>query len=207
VNEVTTGIGRTGTWFGYQHYGIAPDIVAMGKGIGNGYPVSATTFAPRVMRRLGGRPVMFAQSHQNDPLGAAVAREVIRTIREENLLERGKTIAATMRIGLERIQSRFDRIRQVRGRGLMLALEIRDDADTSFTIQLHRELVRRGFLLARRPGAAVLRLDPGLTIEAGDIGDFLEVLEEALEKALAEEQSGAGAEQDSQGPPGGPATG
>ncbi len=53
VNEVTTGVGRTGTWFGYQHYGIAPDIVAMGKGIGNGYPVSVTAFARGVVDRLG----------------------------------------------------------------------------------------------------------------------------------------------------------
>ncbi len=71
VNEVTTGIGRTGTWFGHQHYDIAPDIVAMGKGIGNGYPVSATALAPGVIERLGGQPVRYAQSHQNDPAGAA----------------------------------------------------------------------------------------------------------------------------------------
>ena len=52
VNEVTTGVGRTGIWFGYQHYGISPDIVAVGKGIGNGYPVSVTAFAPGVIERL-----------------------------------------------------------------------------------------------------------------------------------------------------------
>ena len=85
MNEVTTGVGRTGRWFGYQHYGLAPDIVAIGKGIGNGYPVSVTAFAPRAVDRLGGRPIKYAQSHQNDPLGAGVAREVIRVIREDGL--------------------------------------------------------------------------------------------------------------------------
>jgi len=88
VNEVTTGVGRTGRWFGYQHYGISPDVVALGKGIGNGYPVSVTACAPRVISRLGGRPIPYSQSHQNDPLGAAVAREVVRTVREEGLSSR-----------------------------------------------------------------------------------------------------------------------
>ena len=82
INEVTTGIGRTGLWFGYQHYDILPDIVAMGKGIGNGYPVSATAFAPSVIERLEGRPVKYAQSHQNDPLGCTIGLEVIKVIKK-----------------------------------------------------------------------------------------------------------------------------
>ncbi len=90
VNEVTTGVGRTGTWFGYQHYGIAPDIVALGKGIGNGYPVSVAGFTAGVVERLDGKPIKYAQSHQNDPLGAVVAREVVRVIQEEGLIERGR---------------------------------------------------------------------------------------------------------------------
>ena len=177
INEVTTGVGRTGRWFGFQHYEIAPDVVAMGKGIGNGYPVSVTTFAPGVICRLGERPVRFAQSHQNDPLGAAVAREVIRVIREEGLVERGREIAAALLAGLQEIQSRTDRIREIRSRGLMLAIEIEDDPDASLTIHLHHELVRRGFVVARRPGLNVLRIDPALTVERGDIERFLKTFE------------------------------
>jgi acetylornithine aminotransferase len=180
VNEVTTGVGRTGTWFGYQHYGIAPDIVAMGKGIGNGYPVSVTAVAPGVVGRLSGRPVKYAQSHQNDPLGAAVAVEVVRVIREEGLIERGREIAAALTIGLEAIRARTGRIREIRGRGLMIAIELVDDAETSFTIRTHRELVRRGFILGRRPGVSVLRCDPSLTIDRADIERFLDTLEDVL---------------------------
>ena len=83
VNEVTTGVGRTGNWFGFQHYGISPDIVALGKSIDNGYPVSVTVFAQEVMHRLAGAPLKYAQSHQNDPLGAAVAREVVQIVLEQ----------------------------------------------------------------------------------------------------------------------------
>ncbi len=180
VNEVTTGIGRTGQWFGYQHYGLSPDIVAMGKGIGNGYPVSITACAPGVADRLGGQPIKYAQSHQNDPLGAVVAREVIRIIQEEGLIERGRSIAATLRAGLEEIQARTGQIKQVRGRGLMVAIELKDDAETSFTIWVHQELVRRGFIVARRPGTSVLRLDPSLTIDCEDIEGFLATLELVL---------------------------
>jgi acetylornithine aminotransferase len=180
VNEVTTGVGRTGAWFGYQHYGIAPDIVAMGKGIGNGYPVSVTALAPSVVRRLGDRPVKYAQSHQNDPLGAAVAVEVIRVIREQGLIERGREIAAVLRTGLEAIQVHTSGIREIRGRGLMIAIELEDDTETSFTIRTHRELVRRGFILGRRPGVPVLRCDPSLTTDRADIERFLATLEDVL---------------------------
>jgi acetylornithine aminotransferase len=180
VNEVTTGIGRTGTWFGYQHYGISPDIVALGKGIGNGYPVSATAIAANVIDRLGNRPFSYAQSHQNDPLGAAAVREVIRVIREEDLIKRSGLLEITLLSGLEGIRARTKRIREIRGRGLMIAVELEDDADTSFTIRAHHGLLRRGFMVGRRPGVSVLRLDPALTIDRGDIDGFLAAFEDVL---------------------------
>jgi acetylornithine/N-succinyldiaminopimelate aminotransferase len=180
VNEVTTGVGRTGKWFGYQHYEITPDIVAAGKGIGNGYPVSVTAFGPRVVERLGDRPVNYAQSHQNDAVGAAVVREVIRVIQEEGLIERSREVAAVLLSGLERIQERTGRIKAIRARGLMVAIELEDDPEVSFTIRTHRALVRRGFVLGRRPGISVLRLDPALTIGLGDIEGFLETLDDVL---------------------------
>jgi len=177
VNEVTTGIGRTGRWFGYQHYEIQADIVALGKGVGNGYPVSVCALAKRTLQLLGDRPVAWAQSHQNDPLGAAVAREVIRTIREEQLIERSTGIAEQLQTGLQTIKARTGVIAEVRARGLMLAIELKDDAECSLTTTTHRELARRGFLVARRPTAAVLRLDPALTVASQDIADFLTVFE------------------------------
>lgn len=180
VNEVTTGIGRTGAWFGFQHYDASPDIVAMGKGIGNGYPVSAAAFARRVVQRLDGTVIPYAQSHQNDPLGAAVAREVIRTIHEEGLIERGRELASVLHAGLERVQARTGRMRDIRARGLMIALELEDGAEAEFTTRVHRELVERGFIVGRRPGRPVLRLDPSLTLSFEDAERFLDTLETVL---------------------------
>lgn len=192
VNEVTTGIGRTGEWFGFQHYGIAPDIVAMGKGIGNGYPISVTAFSPGVIERLGGVPVPYAQSHQNDALGAAVARRVVGVIREEGLIERSRDISALLMSGLVEIKSRTGKIEEVRGRGLMAAIDLADDAGGSFTARTHRELARRGFIAARRPGTNTLRLDPPLTIEERDIEEFLQTLEDVLtQRSIHDEETGA----------------
>jgi acetylornithine/N-succinyldiaminopimelate aminotransferase len=180
VNEVTTGVGRTGAWFGHQHYGISPDIVALGKGIGNGYPVSVAVVGSRAVERLGGEPVKYAQSHQNDPVGAAVVREVLRVIREEGLIERGREIAIVLMKGLERIKDRCRQIKEVRGRGLMMAIEFLDDEANSFTTRVHREIISRGFVVGRRPGARVLRIDPSLTVDRSDIEAFLAALDLAV---------------------------
>lgn len=180
VNEVTTGVGRTGKWFGYEHYGIEPDIVALGKGIGNGYPVSVTAVAPTAADRLGGEPIRYAQSHQNDPLGAAVALEVIRTIGDEALIERSRDIATILSAGLEDIRARTGAIREVRARGLMAAVELEAGDERPSAGDVQRELLRRGFIVARRPDLGVLRIDPPLTVERADVEAFLRVFEDVL---------------------------
>jgi acetylornithine/N-succinyldiaminopimelate aminotransferase len=180
VNEVTTGMGRTGEWFGYQHYGLVPDIVAMGKGLGNGYPVSATALAAPVAERLGARPVPYALSHMNDPLGAVVARTVIDIIRGKGLVERGREMGALLAEGLAGIQAASGKIRAIRWRGPMLAVDLHDDEQAGRTTRIHRALVRRGYVLAQRPGLNVLRLDPALTIDKADLEGFLKVLAEML---------------------------
>jgi acetylornithine aminotransferase len=180
VNEVTTGVGRTGWWFGFQHYDFMPDIVAMGKGIGNGYPVAVAAFNPAVAKRLAGQPLKYAQSHQNDPLGAAVLLAVVAVIKEEGLIEKSKPRSVQLLEGLNDIAQRSERIREIRGRGLMTAIEFHDGPDFIYTTTVHHELFRRGFLVGRRTIAPVIRIDPSLTVEAQDLDDFLENLDGIL---------------------------
>ena len=182
VNEVTTGIGRTGKWFGYQHYDFEPDVVAMGKGIGNGYPVAVAAFSNHVIERLGDEPVKYAQSHQNDPLGAAVAREVLRVIDEDRLVERSSEIGARLSTGLGAIAEASDLIAEVRSRGLMQAVELKTSPNHQLTVDIHHSLLDRGFVVGRRPDTDVLRLDPSLTVAQEDIDDFLEVFDEIVRK-------------------------
>lgn len=180
VNEVTTGLGRTGRWFGYQHYDLSPDIVALGKGLGNGYPVSAATFSPRIIERMEDRPLKHAQSHQNDVLGAAIAREVVRVIAEAGLIERSLEKGISLKDGLFEIKARTQKIEEIRARGLMIAIDLQDDSGASFTTYAHKELVKRGYVILQRPGTNTLRLDPSLTIEMEHIEGFLTALEEIL---------------------------
>ena len=182
VNEVTTGMGRTGEWFGFSHYGLTPDAVALGKGLGNGYPVSAALISPRLVASLGNEPVKYAQSHQNDPLGAAVALAVIRAIKEEDLITRGRQSSQVLLEGLAAIKKATGKIKEIRGRGLMVAVELTGGPDAAFTRQVRRGLLEKGYIVAQRPGLNTIRLDPALTIETADLNGFLAAFEQVLQQ-------------------------
>ena len=180
VNEVTTGVGRTGKWFGFQHYEMQPDIVAMGKGIGNGYPVSAVSLNSRVVGLLGPEEVAYGQSHLNDPLGAAVVEAVIAEINEHSLIQHAEVLSDVLLDGLERVAADSRLIECARGRGLMAILIMSDDLDASNVVELHRKLVARGFIVDYRLGTNALRMHPALTIGEEEIYSFLAVLEELV---------------------------
>ena len=176
VNEITTGIGRTGKWFGFQHYHIEADIVAIGKGIGNGYPVSATAISKSIAEKLDAKPFLYSQSHQNDPLGASVANEVIQIIKEEKLIDRSRMLGEKIHKRLNILKKSHPIIKSARGRGLMLAIELEKHAE-----EIRNELFRRGFILVKRKGAEVLRMDPALTIPEHYLDLFLETFEQIIE--------------------------
>lgn len=177
VNEVTTGMGRTGKLFGYQHYDFEPDIIAMGKGVGNGYPVSITAFNERAGKILETIPIIYAQSHQNDPLGASVAGEVFRIIKDKSLIERSRRIGEYFIEELKRIAGQNKIINEVRGRGLMIAVEFNE---VSSAAKVREKLLENGFIAAQRPSSGVLRIDPSLTIEESDVKEFLNVFSKVI---------------------------
>lgn len=124
ANEITTGMGRTGRWFGFQHYDIQPDIVALGKGLGNGYPVSAVAMRQDIAEKLEAGGFHYAQSHQNDPLGCAVAQEVIAVLREGNWVERGNNVGGEFLERLKQSAEKHGMVKEARGRGMLLGLEL-----------------------------------------------------------------------------------
>ncbi len=177
VDEVTTGLGRTGAWYGFQHYGLQPDIIALGKGLGNGYPVSAVAMTHDIADWLEENAFRYAQSHQNDPLGCAVAKEVIAVIREEGLVARSHQVGERFLRELEHLDKRHDIIKEVRGRGLMIAAEFEDN-DGRFSLDsVFRGLLERGFLVGYKPAARLLRFYPPLTIAEEHIAKLLEHLD------------------------------
>lgn len=181
VDEVTTGLGRTGAWYGFQHYGLRPDVVALGKGLGNGYPVSGIAMTREIADRLEDSAFRYAQSHQNDPLGCAVAREIIAVIQKDGLVERSDQVGACFRRDLQQLAERHEIVRQVRGRGLMIALDLEGSQGQSPASVVYRELLERGFLVGYNPSASLLRFYPALTIGEEDIAHLLESLEHILE--------------------------
>jgi len=92
VDEVTTDMGRIGQWYGFNHYRIEPDIVAYGKGLGNGYPVSAVAMRHDIAEKLEKSGFHYVQSNKNDPLACAVAKEVINVIRDEEVIQRSSSL-------------------------------------------------------------------------------------------------------------------
>jgi acetylornithine aminotransferase len=180
INEITTGLGRTGKWFGFQHYDINPDIVSMGKGLGNGYPVSAIAMTPEIIDYLNKMSFYYYQSHQNDPLGCAVAIAVINILQKENIIEKSNTVADYFFDRLQQLKQKYSSIQVIRGRGLMFAIEFEKTLADEVLSDLYVQCIKRGFILAKRPGLNVFRLDPPLIIQKEDIDHFLQTFEQLL---------------------------
>ncbi|MBP7237494.1 MAG: aspartate aminotransferase family protein [Petrotogaceae bacterium] len=180
-NEVTTGYGRTGRWFGFQHYDIMPDIVCMGKGIGNGYPVSAAAMTDEVARAADGKGLGHVQSHQNDPLGGAVVSAVIKEFEEKELIRASAVKGKLLSKELMNLKEKFQCIKDVRGRGMMYAVEFERTADVA---GISAMMFEKGFLIGANAVFNVLRFDPCLTINAGNILKMVKELENTLNQLV-----------------------
>jgi acetylornithine/N-succinyldiaminopimelate aminotransferase len=179
VDEVTTGLGRTGAWYVFQHYDLQPDLIALGKGLGNGYPVSAVAMRHTIGKALEAGGFHYAQSHQNDPMGCAVAKEVLAILRDERLVERSADVGKWFLQELESLAARHDLVRQVRGRGLMLALELYPDSRPALR-DIYHHLLDRGFLVGCKPAASLLRFYPPFVIGEDEIRGLLAALDLVL---------------------------
>jgi acetylornithine/N-succinyldiaminopimelate aminotransferase len=176
VDEVTTGFGRTGEWFGFMHYDIEPDIVVTAKGLGNGFPISGVTINSKLVKYLKQNPFSYLQSHINDPLGCAIGLEVIRIIEDEKLVEKSRETGNYFKGQLNYIKEKYpDKVREIRTRGLILALEFSKHVDGNL---INNKLFDRGFLIGFKKN--VLRFLPPLTIKFNDIDKFIKALDELL---------------------------
>jgi Ornithine/acetylornithine aminotransferase len=164
ANEVTTGFGRTGKWFGFQHYDYQPDIVSVGKAIGNGYPISGVAISSAVSDLFVKSPFRYAQSHQNDALGCAIGIEVINTIDNEDLISKGFIAGEYFKQKLMQLQSSHNEICEIRARGLMIGVEI---CTMELAEYIYDQLIENGFLVGLKE--KTLRFMPPLIIEQDDI--------------------------------------
>ncbi|PHN23560.1 4-aminobutyrate--2-oxoglutarate transaminase [Pseudomonas sp. ICMP 460] len=188
LDEIQTGFGRTGKWFGFQHADIQPDLVTVAKSLAGGLPLSGVVGKAAVMDAP--LPGGLGGTYGGNALSCVAALAVINAFEEEHLLARGEILGERLRQGLLRLQQRHPQIGDVRGTGFMLAIElIKNDEARTPDAELNQRLIdeaRKGGLLVIKCGVYrnVLRfLAPLVTTEA-QIDEALQILEGALARVL-----------------------
>ncbi|MGE4357024.1 MAG: aspartate aminotransferase family protein [Candidatus Omnitrophota bacterium] len=178
VDEVQTGMGRTGKLFCFQHYGIIPDIMTLAKSLGGGLPIGATVARKEIADCF--KPGMHASTFGGSPVVCKTALAVFETIEKEKLLDNCKEKGNYLKEKLTALKEKFDFIREVRGMGLMLAVEL-----TRPGKPVVEECIKRG-LLINCTQEYVLRIMPAINVRKKEIDKAVRILEEALEQVSRE---------------------
>jgi len=188
-DEVQTGWGRTGDkWFGIEHWGVTPDVITGAKGLGNGSPIGLTVAKPQVADSVKGLTI---STFGGNPVTSAQAKAVLDFIEEQNLAANCAETGAYLRAGLEDLKSRHEIIGDVRGMGLLQALELVEDrqskAPATAETGLAMEAARENGLLIGKGGmfGNVLRVSPPMNIGRADVDQFLQLLDKALAATTA----------------------
>jgi len=187
VDEIQSGIGRTGKWFAIEHWGVVPDIVCIAKGVASGMPMGATVADASLMTWESGA---HANTFGGNPLACAAALATLRLV-EGGLIENAAAMGQRMLDRLGAIQDKHRSMGDVRGKGLMVGVELVQDKTTKEPApQLRdwivKETFRRGLLL-QGCGANTVRFMPALVVDAESLDTGLQIFEEVLtegEKAL-----------------------
>jgi alanine-glyoxylate transaminase/(R)-3-amino-2-methylpropionate-pyruvate transaminase len=187
ADEVQTGFGRTGEHFwGFQHFGVVPDIVTMAKGIGNGMPLAAVTTRREIAEALTQR--LHFNTFGGNPVSAAAGLAVLDVIEREGLQENARVVGARLKTGLRGLMDRCRLIGDVRGLGLLLGVElVRDHSSkepaTNETLGVLEQLREIGVLVGKGGlDGNVLRIKPPLCLTAEDADFTIEALEYALRR-------------------------
>lgn len=185
ADEVQAGFGRTGTHFwGFETQGVMPDIVTMAKGIGNGCPLAAVVTTPEIARSLASR--IHFNTFGGNPVGCAQGRAVLRVIENEGLQENSLAVGNYLLEGFGRLVEKHSIIGQVRGKGLMLGVELVKDRDTKEPAKeecadVFERCKDLGLLIGKGGlWGNTLRIKPPMCINKADADFMIEVIDEAL---------------------------
>jgi ornithine--oxo-acid transaminase len=174
VDEIQSGLGRTGKLFAYEHEGIRPDIVIIGKALSGGmYPVSAILADDEVMNVFN--PGEHGSTYGGNPLGAAVAREALKVLIDEDMVTKSAENGAYFLDQLQAVDSRH--VKEIRGRGLWIAIELNDEAGGA---RRFCEALQEEGLLCKETHATVIRVAPPLTIGRDEIDWAVERIAKVL---------------------------
>jgi len=173
VDEVQTGIGRTGKLFAYEYSGIEPDIMTLAKALGNGFPVGAMLATDAVARAFA--PGNHASTFGGNPLAMAAVRATLKTILDDEILENCLETGAYFLEKLQKLKARHNIITEVRGRGMMLACSLSIEG-----AQIVAKCQEEG-LLINCTGGKTLRFVPPLIITRQDVDEALYILDDVME--------------------------
>ena len=175
LDEIQCGLGRTGRWFAYQHHGVKPDIVTVAKPLAAGLPLGAILTTNRVATAF--HPGMHGTTFGGGPLACAVAIEFLRVA--EKLMPHVREVGAYLQAQLEWLKAKHARVRDVRGKGLMLGMEL-DSADAAKSVV--SQLMQRHILI-NRTNETVLRFLPPYVIRKQHVDEVMRELDSALRSA------------------------
>jgi len=189
ADEVQTGWGRTGgKWFGIEQFDLVPDIMTSAKGMANGIPIGWTTTTPAVAESFKGATI---STFGGNPVSCAAAIATLQFIEEHRLLAHVESMGAAFRSGLLELREEFAPIGDVRGMGLMLAMEIVKDRkgkvpDPETVLRIFEETRKEGLLIGKGGlYGNVIRLSPPMTVSAEQVKTGLKMLRAALTRAIS----------------------
>ncbi|MCS7164136.1 MAG: acetylornithine transaminase [Thermodesulfovibrio sp.] len=179
-DEVQTGIGRTGKLFAYEHFGVEPDIMTLAKGLGSGIPIGAILTKDEIANAFG--PKTHASTFGGNPVACASAVATLETILEDGyLLDYCQRISKYFMKKLNSIKERYpEKIKEIRGMGLLIGVELSFDAT-----EIVKGCIERGLLIGTAGDGTVLRFTPPLIIEKEDIDEAISILDEVFKEANA----------------------
>lgn len=187
LDEVQSGFGKTGTaLWGFEQHGVVPDIVVLGKGIGNGMPLGAVVARRAVAEAMSGKFIFH--TYGANPVSCAAGRAVLRVIEDGGLIENARTVGAALKAELKRLQQQYPVIGDVRGQGFMLAMELVQDRRSKepapdVTAAIFEATRRNGLVLSKSGNHRnILRIVPPLCLSMEDVAPVAE----AMRKSFAE---------------------
>jgi 2,2-dialkylglycine decarboxylase (pyruvate) len=189
-DEAQTGLGRTGHLFACERDGVVPQYLTLSKTLGAGLPLAAMLTTAAIEDVAAERGFLFYTTHASDPLPAAVGLKVIEVILRERLAERAACLGERLKAGLLALQQRYDCVGDVRGRGLLLGLDLVKDRrtkapDPELAQRVARECLALGMMTSVvRGGLGIFRIAPPITIEPDEIDLGLEIFDRALARAV-----------------------
>ena len=181
ADEVQTGIGRTGTWFGCDHDGVVPDLMSCAKALGGGVmPIGAIVGSPKAWAGLIEAPFLHTSTFGGNQLACAAGVATIKYIKEENLLERSAAVGAYLKAGLQKIADEFPSvIKEVRGKGMMLGIELTKEGAGGMLMSL---MIDKNVIVAYTlNNPRVIRMEPPLIVPQEVAQEVLEKFHEAVQ--------------------------